>query len=1357
MFFIDWERPRNKSTTKATQAGGDIKLDPAPVSIWRTYFVANEWNEIQTIRKICPTFQNHGRCGLLKLGSQGPLTTAGAPPLAYTPEYSLILRYGVATALWLCIGLLQVIFFTLFYECVVEDKIRQFVDLCSISNISVMLLSHRCFGYYIHGRSVHGHADTNMEEMNTNLKERREASTCPSFGRFWKPFEQCTRAYNTMNHFLGAVIDHVSSPGLDYIVRDKLMLERVIGMEFLEPNDKSIFYNDEAHSFSSMLFYGNEATLLVFDTLFFCVVDLGSQSFVLAAILTYLQQMVYSNLTACQALGNMCVMNMHSFSGVSTDACGLFNTIIRSRAALSSTHDISYWKVNLPWLYYGEEPGLANRVLQTYPVPIGFSFRGKNEFTAINLLAAVYDVRGEFLKWVKIGPGNLQCTLSVKDLLVSHPEPVFFDIFMDLGGDENKKLLLCPHWSATNSIMESSLTKIPAGSSTQEGQFFPPLIAVTYEDVPITDIETQQVTTSFSVEYEMDQDESIRKMNVSSARGSGGGAVMYSVLKTVSWKRRIGSSLIDAETIFKFLLFYSEIWPTFSSLSLLERDSTGSYFTRPSNLFLCITLPTQEEQFVTYIGCAFALKGVQFFHKLVLQLSVDMFFIDWESPQQKQHQSHTSSQGPLTTAGAPPLAYTPEYSLILRYGVATALWLCIGLLQVIFFTLFYECVVEDKIRQFVDLCSISNISVMLLSHRCFGYYIHGRSVHGHADTNMEEMNTNLKREGESLCGQRGLLPNTDIQTFQISLTIPLRNQIDRIREPLNRRHRPARHLDASGNHFEQCTRAYNTMNHFLGAVIDHAHPGLDYIVRDKLMLERVIGMEFLEPNDKSIFYNDEAHSFSSMLFYGNEATLLVFDTLFFCVVDLGSQSFVLAAILTYLQQMVLRGLPRATALAPCLFPCQHQLAHFGPLSHKSPSRRALNSKSYRTSCEQRSYILTPPQVNSILKANEYSFKVPEFDGKNVSAVAGFESNQLPANAPIEDRRSAATCLQTRGMLLGVFDGHAGCACAQALSERLFYYIAVSLLPHDTLCELEAAVEAGRALSPILQWHKHPNDYFSREAQTLYFNSLRTYWQELIDLTNPGEVPDTREALLSAFKRLDNDISLEAQVGDSNAFLHYWVLRVAFSGATACVAHIDGPDLFIANSGDARAVLGVQEEDGTFSAHTLSNDHSAQNESEVARIRSEHPPSERKTVIRQDRLLGLLMPFRAFGDVKFKWSIELQKRVLESGPDQLHENEHTKFIPPNYHTPPYLTAEPEITYHRLRPQDRFLVIGSDGLWETLHRQEVVRIVGEYLTGVHQRQPLKVGGYKVTLDRCRGCWRSGRRACPPRLRTTTPPHT
>lgn len=73
---------------------------------------------------------------------------------------------------------------------------------------------------------------------------------------------------------------------------------------------------DEDHSFSDVLFYGNEATLLVFDTLFFCVVDLGSQSFVLAAVLTYIQQMV-SISCACvccfhRAYTQLCVFTLNN-------------------------------------------------------------------------------------------------------------------------------------------------------------------------------------------------------------------------------------------------------------------------------------------------------------------------------------------------------------------------------------------------------------------------------------------------------------------------------------------------------------------------------------------------------------------------------------------------------------------------------------------------------------------------------------------------------------------------------------------------------------------------------------------------------------------------------------------------------------------------------------------------------------------------------------------------------------------------------------------------------------------------------------------------------------------------------------
>ncbi|XP_030248450.1 meckelin isoform X3 [Sparus aurata] len=736
--------------------------------------------------------------------------------------------------------------------------------------------------------------------------------------------------------------------------------------------------------------------------------------------------LVFSNLTACQALGNMCVMNMHSFSGVSTDACGLFNTIFRSKAALSSTQDISYWRGNLPWLYYGDEPGLASRVLQTDPVPIGFSFRGRNKNTDIKLLAAVYNVRGEFLRWESVGGGNLQlcpettnklaaafsfgtaykqsCDYSVEDLLHTHPEPLFYDVFMDLGGGENRKLLPLPtlvynqqyngrfinqesmkNWYLSRRMFlvdtlsgrEKSTSRpkvIRVASSvkirfqlvprTQEGKVFPPLMIVTYRDIPISDSNSKTVSTTFAVEYEMDQNEA--RMKTDTALGvMGGVAVLYSLLKTVSWKRRIASPLIDAETMLKFMLFYAgDLANVFFTVTV----GTGLYWlifykTLKAQQFVSVLLPlpAQEEQFVTYIGCAFALKAVQFLHKLILQVSVDIFFIDWERPRSKTSRtvqatgeskrepspvsiwrtyfvanewneiqtirkisptfqimavlfflevlgfSNLALRDPWPTLERLSQAYTPSHSLILRYGVAATLWLCIGLLQMIYFTVFHEHFVEDKIRQFVDLCSISNISMLLLSHRCFGYYIHGRSVHGHADTNMEEMNNNMKRESESLCGQRGLLPNTDTQTFQVSLTNRLRSQYDRIREPISRRSGPSRLIDAgSANQFEQNSRGYHTMNHFLGSIIDHAHPDMDYIVKDKLMFERVVGMEFLEPSEKSIFYNDEAHSFSDVLFYGNEATLLIFDTLFFCVVDLGSQSFVLAAVLTYVQQMIFR-------------------------------------------------------------------------------------------------------------------------------------------------------------------------------------------------------------------------------------------------------------------------------------------------------------------------------------------------------------------------------------------------------------------------------------------------------------------
>ncbi|XP_077577450.1 meckelin-like isoform X4 [Stigmatopora nigra] len=385
--------------------------------------------------------------------------------------------------------------------------------------------------------------------------------------------------------------------------------------------------------------------------------------------------------------------------------------------------------------------------------------------------------------------------------------------------------------------------------------------------------------------------------------------VVLSVLKTASWKRRVALAAIDLKIVMMFLLFYAG---DLANVFVLVTVATGVYWVLLSkHLSVTLPLPHQEKHFVTYILCAFALKAVQFLHKLTVQLSVDIFFIDWERPR-------NTPRRPMSSAGQQKRDRLPV-SIWRTYFVANA-WIEIQtvrkikptfqIMAVLFFleaifTSFYEICVYDKFLQFVDLCSVSNISVLLLPQKCFGYYIHGRSVHGHADTNMEEMNKNLRREAESLCGQRGLLPSTDMQTFQVALNTRLRSQYDRIRQSFTGRQRPTRLGDpGAANHWEQNIRAYNTMNHFLGSIIDHAHTDMDYYVKDKLGLETVMDLELLEPFEKSIFYNDRASSFSDVLFYGQETTLLVFDMLFFCVVDLAYQNFVLAGILTFIEQMI---------------------------------------------------------------------------------------------------------------------------------------------------------------------------------------------------------------------------------------------------------------------------------------------------------------------------------------------------------------------------------------------------------------------------------------------------------------------
>jgi len=106
------------------------------------------------------------------------------------------------------------------------------------------------------------------------------------------------------------------------------------------------------------------------------------------------------------------------------------------------------------------------------------------------------------------------------------------------------------------------------------------------------------------------------------------------------------------------------------------------------------------------------------------------------------------------------------------------LFVFLAIIQYLVYVIFYQRFVEDKLLNFIDLCSVSNISVLLLIDNRYGYYIHGRSPHGTTDVNMKDMLMNLERESNRMSGTRGLEAKSDDQTFIIKIDAAFRSQYD---------------------------------------------------------------------------------------------------------------------------------------------------------------------------------------------------------------------------------------------------------------------------------------------------------------------------------------------------------------------------------------------------------------------------------------------------------------------------------------------------------------------------------------------------------------------------------------------------
>ncbi|KAG1380285.1 hypothetical protein G6F61_004199 [Rhizopus arrhizus] len=151
-----------------------------------------------------------------------------------------------------------------------------------------------------------------------------------------------------------------------------------------------------------------------------------------------------------------------------------------------------------------------------------------------------------------------------------------------------------------------------------------------------------------------------------------------------------------------------------------------------------------------------------------------------------------------------------------------------------------------------------------------------------------------------------------------------------------------------------------------------------------------------------------------------------------------------------------------------------------------------------------------------------------------------------------------------------------------------------------------------------------------------------------------------------------------------------------SGCTSIVALLTKDNvLYVGNAGDSRAIICTK---GVTIA--LSEDHKPSNPKETQRIENAGGHVE------FGRVNGNLALSRALGDFEFKSSTNLppEKQVV--------------------------TADPDVTRHKLTEKDEFLVLACDGIWDCMTNQEVAKFIRQH---VADHVPLKVICEKL-MDHC-----------------------
>uniref|UniRef100_A0A915NW80 Meckelin n=4 Tax=Meloidogyne TaxID=189290 RepID=A0A915NW80_9BILA len=427
------------------------------------------------------------------------------------------------------------------------------------------------------------------------------------------------------------------------------------------------------------------------------------------------------------------------------------------------------------------------------------------------------------------------------------------------------------------------------------------------------------LTTKFSIEYHTESYTYDKCIEVIMATLCSLAAV-WAALQTYSWSRRSGKLiLIDASTIIKLLFFGADY---IGNIFIGVMGSACIWliyaYKLQTNIHYIPLNGNQENSFVAYMISALALKGIALLHtmrtylianewnelqlyrktNIGIQLILMLFVMEYLNfGEWAKVQPDNQPIGVIETKMS-------------RFAINLSFYLIIGITQWIIQVIVIERL-ADPFRNFMDLCSVANISVLALTHPLRGYYIHGRSVHGYADTDMLQMNTFLQREKENVCALRGLESGADLQTFICNLPYTFNERINQILEGMNlkgigdfngRLQQKSGQFERTTIKMQQQTKIYKELNNYLKDFINRVDPKCgEYKCIDENFIEEMLNMELIDTGKIGTFRRDKSEmAYSSAFIYGNEWALMSFELLLFCVVDMFWLNRIFASVFVYL-------------------------------------------------------------------------------------------------------------------------------------------------------------------------------------------------------------------------------------------------------------------------------------------------------------------------------------------------------------------------------------------------------------------------------------------------------------------------